>query len=112
MIGCYIAKFDGFESGSNGTSERFEIRAPASSGSELLFQGGTLPLKRATLDELKEVSKSFHVHLRDGFSVKWPQGTPNQKPIGVYEGRGEDGKNLILAFFFMSNGLATRVSCR
>jgi hypothetical protein len=112
MIGCYVAKFAAFDSGSNGSSEQFEIRASASSGSELLFQGGTVPLKRATPDELREVSKGFHVHLSDGFSAKWPQGTPNQKPVGVYQGRGEDGKELILAFFFMSNGLATRVSCR
>jgi hypothetical protein len=112
MIGCYVAKFPAFESSSSGSSEPFEVRASASSGYELQFQGGTVPLKRATPDELREVSKGFHVHLSDGFSVRWPQGTPNQKPVGVYEGHGEDGKTLILAFFFMSNGLATRVSCR
>jgi hypothetical protein len=112
MIGCYIVKFSGFENSSSGTSERIEIRASTPPGYELQSRGVKMPLKLATPDELRQLSKGFHVHLSHGVSMNWPKGTPNQEPVGVYEGRGQDGKTLILAYFSMADGLATRVPCR
>lgn len=111
MVGCYVAKFSAFDGGGSGRSERFEIRATAPSEFELRMQGETLPMKTATPEELRDLSKGFQVRLLDGVSMKWPAGTPDQKPVGVYRGRDKDGKELILAFFFLSNGPATRVAC-
>ncbi|HMB55908.1 MAG TPA: DUF4124 domain-containing protein [Arenimonas sp.] len=114
LVGCYVADFPGYESA--GSSEHFEIRAVTSSDYELRFQEGkntrSLPMKSATPDELREVSRGFHVQLSDGVNMKWPKDTPNQKPTGVYRGRDKDGKPVILAFFFLSNGLARKVGCQ
>jgi hypothetical protein len=38
-------------------------------------------------------------------------GTPNQKPVGIYAGQDGNGKALVLAFLFLSNGLASPVPC-
>jgi len=127
MIGCYVAKFPAWESAGTGSSEQFEIRAVTSGEYDLQFQEGkNIRLKRATPEELRDVSNGFHLHLSDGLSMKWLPDAPNKpytddarqsreqnrKPIGIYRGRLADGKNIIFVFFFISNGLATKVDCR
>jgi hypothetical protein len=115
MLGCYVARFPAWESAGTGHSETFEILAITGSEYRLQFREEknkqSIPMKRATPEELRAVSEGFNAHFSDGISMKWPQGTPNQKPVGVYKGKA-DGKSVIFAFFFMSNGLAERTECR
>lgn len=112
-IGCYVATFPGE---STSSTERFEIRAAANAEFEIVFKGSrakqSLPMKRASTGELAELSKGFHARFTDGLGMKWPPGTPNQKPIGIYNLRTGDGKPMTVAYFFVANGAAEKVDCK
>ena len=113
MAGCYVIDFAGWESGRH--PELMAVVA-AGNGTYTLESGSgkekvRIPMKRATPDELLAVGQGFHVRLKDGVSMKWDQGTPNQKPVGIYKGVDDSGKDILFGFFFLSNGLATKVVC-
>jgi Domain of unknown function (DUF4124) len=109
LPGCYVVDLPGFENG-------FEIKRTANDSFKLDTASGkdkqSLPMKSATPEELREVGAAFHLNLREGVSVKWDKGTPNQKPIGVYKGQDERGKEVVFAFLFLANGLATKAQCK
>ena len=107
MTGCYVVDMPGFENGfqvKRTGSEEFVLETPKDKQS--------LAMKTATPEELHDVSAAFHLRLREGVSLKWNKGTPNQKPIGVYKGQDAGGKEIVFAYFFMANGLATAAPCK
>jgi hypothetical protein len=109
LLGCYASDISGFENG-------FQIKRAG--GDEFVLEAASgrdkqsLPMKSATAEELSDVAKAFHLKLSEGISVKWENGTPNQKPVGIYKGQDAGGKEVVLAFFFMENGLVTAAPCK
>lgn len=73
--------------------------------------GKEIPLKTATPEEIGRVSEAFNLSITNGISMKWIEGTPNQKPIGFYRGTDGQGRAFMFAFFFMENGMAKRIAC-
>jgi hypothetical protein len=72
-----------------------------------------MQLKDATAEEVAGVGKAFGFHAVDGVSWKGDaSNTPNYKPVGLYRGTNNKGEPMAFAYFFMTNGLATRVDCR
>jgi len=109
LPGCYVADISGFENG-------FQVKRAGSAGFTLETSSGkdkqSLPMKVATPEELHDVGAAFHMKLREGVSLKWNKGTPNQKPVGLYKGQDATGKEVVLAYFFLANGLATATQCK
>ncbi len=109
LVGCYVANISGLENG-------FEVKRTDGADYKLEVTNGkdrtAIPLKAATPQEVQEVGAGFHLNLLEGLSVKWEAGTPNQKPVGLYRGGDQNGKEVYLAYFFFGNGLATRTQCK
>ena len=107
--GCYVAEVQGLKDG-------FEIKWERNNAYRLNVTGGadrqTLAMKAATADEMKEVGKALGLILTDGVSVNWEEDSPNQKPVGVYKGMDGSGKEIVIAYFFLGAGLATKSPCK
>lgn len=113
MLGCYEVLFPGWESGSH--TVKYSIKNVDRGKFELIDLNSkgktTLPMKQATSEEITLLSKGLHLDINEGVSVVWNQGTPNQKPIGMYKGKDNKGNEIYFAYFFFSNGLAKKVAC-
>jgi hypothetical protein len=109
MVGCYATPIKGMEEG-------VVVRRAANSPYELVFTEGknsqVLPMKPATIQEMQQISGAFGVNVTEGLSMKWPADTPNQRPVGLYQGRDREGKEVVLAYFFFDSGFATKSPCR
>ncbi|MEO8674220.1 MAG: hypothetical protein ABI569_01495 [Casimicrobiaceae bacterium] len=109
LPGCYVAEVSGLKDG-------FEIKWEKNNAYRLNVTGGadrqTLAMKAATPEEMKEVGKALGLFLTDGVSVNWEDDSPNQKPIGVYKGMDGNGKEIVIAYFFLGAGLATKGPCK
>jgi Domain of unknown function (DUF4124) len=112
MAGCYEVDFYA-EAGTQ--TERYQLKGIGNDEFKLDSVGGkektSLSMKKATSEEMKSVGASFHLDIKEGVSMKWEKGTPNQKPVGLYKGVDAEKKNVILVFFFLSNGLGRIVPC-
>lgn len=114
MAGCYSIDFKKWEIGTK--NERFRVTSIGNGeytmdGIGKKPSGSSIPMKTATADELREVGDAFKFSAKDGISIKWNKDTPNQKPIGFYRGTDSQGQAIILAFFFLENGLAKEIPC-
>ena len=109
LAGCYVAEVPGLKDG-------FEVKWAANNTYKLDVTGGSdrqsLVMKAATAEEMKEVGKALGLFLTDGVSMDWEKDAPNQKPVGVYKGMDGSGKEIVVAYFFMGAGLATKAPCR
>ena len=108
LTGCYSTDITGLEGG-------FALQ-PAANGDFTLDAGRgkdlvSLPMKTATAAELRLVSENFHLALSEGVSMKWPPGTPNQRPVGVYRGRDGSGKDVVMGYFFFGAGVLVKKGC-
>jgi hypothetical protein len=112
LIGCYEADFYA-ESGTQ--TARYKLISVGNGEFKLNSIGSadttSIPMKKATPEELKVVREGFHIDVMEGVSMKWEKGTPNQKPVGIYKSIDEKGKTVYLAFFFLANGMAKKTTC-
>lgn len=128
MAGCYEANFSGWASRNIETSEiksigngrfiqknlggqRIDSSGKSTTTSTFNKNEEGIPMKQASPEELQAISKAFGLNATEGISLEWKRDSPDYKPIGFYRGTDENGKSVILAYFFFSNGLAKKIPC-
>lgn len=122
LEGCYSVRFAGYESGSK--IEKFKISNKGNSQYTMKPLDGSpsdldsspsdkdLPMKNATQEDLQKISHAFHVNAESGINMNTTQADPGGKPpLGFYRVTDGDGNKVILAYFFITNGIATEISC-
>jgi hypothetical protein len=114
LEGCYSVRFAGYESGSK--IEKFKISNKGNSQYTMKPLNSTpsedLPMKNATQEDLQKISQAFHVNAESGINMNTTQADPGGKPpLGFYRVTDGDGNKVILVYFFITNGIATEISC-